>query len=226
MVNPSHPYNVYRIWSGTTPEVILTKAEDIKQMFRDSNMHLKAKNNDAGWLMGELLGKCLGLVSGQQWQSIRSATSPSLAKGEIVEHILHIQRLTEEYFEGLHRHGTLDKGVINPVADLQMLPFWIVADHLYGALDLRLRTELKSLIPIREALFVRVFQGGATRFWCSKFLPTKTNRDLSTFKERWHSFNNTAVQKARSSPPPQAPVVVMYEAMEEGFISAENLYQP
>jgi cytochrome P450 len=216
---------VYRVWSGTVPEIVLTKPEDVKQVFRDSNTHLKASNSGAGWLMGELLGRCLGLVSGDEWQAIRSATAASFTKYEVVERVAQMERLTEDHFEALHQRGRLNQGVIDPIEDLRMLPFWIVADQLYGALDPVTKKELEDLIPLREALFARVIQGGATRFSWSKFLPTKINKDLKNFRRRWHKLNDTLVHRAKDSPLPQAPIVEMYRTVQEGRISPESLYQ-
>ncbi|KAF2675638.1 cytochrome P450 [Lentithecium fluviatile CBS 122367] len=54
---------IYRIWSGMTPEIVVTHPDPIWTIFNDSNQHIKASNNDAGWLMGQLLRECLGLIS-------------------------------------------------------------------------------------------------------------------------------------------------------------------
>ncbi|KAK8128002.1 Cytochrome P450, partial [Apiospora sp. TS-2023a] len=50
---------------------VLTRLEDVKTVFRDFDSYFKAKNNDAGWLMGEFFGKCLGLVIGFEWRQTR-----------------------------------------------------------------------------------------------------------------------------------------------------------
>ncbi|KAF2795568.1 cytochrome p450 monooxygenase GliC [Melanomma pulvis-pyrius CBS 109.77] len=215
---------IYRIWSGTTPEIVLTRSEDIKTICRDSNSHLKATNNDGGWLMGQMLGSCLGLVSGDEWQRIKSAVSRTFAKGEVAGQIEIIEDLTREHFKALHQHGRLDTGILNPVADLRMLPFWIVADHLYGALAPAMKNQLTQLIPGREALFVRCIQGGVTRFGWSRFLPTKTNRELQIFKRQWHDFNDTVFHacEAEGRTP---PIVEMYQAVRSGHITSENMYQ-
>ncbi|KAF1950190.1 cytochrome P450 monooxygenase [Byssothecium circinans] len=215
---------IYRIWSGTTPEVVLTRPEDIKTICRNSNLHLKATNNDGGWLMGQLLGSCLGLVSGDDWQRIKSVVSRTFAKGEMASRIEDMEDLTRQHFTALHQHGKLNAGILNPVAHLRMLPFWIVAYHLYGNLTPALKNQLIELIPVREALFARCIQGGVTRFGWSRFLPTKTNRDLQKFRRQWHDFNDDAFHACEvegRSP----PVVEMYQALRRGYISSENMYQ-
>jgi hypothetical protein len=72
--------SIYRVWSGTTPEIVLTRRKDIKKVFKDSNTHLKAVNNDAGWLMSQSLGQCLGLVSGVEWRGFTHPPRLSLPR--------------------------------------------------------------------------------------------------------------------------------------------------
>jgi len=174
--------------------------------------------------MGELLGSCLGLVSGEEWQNLRSATAASFTKSEVVGRIAQIERLTTEHFANLHCRGRLNNNIINPVEDLRMLPFWVVASHIYGPLDLHLRMELEALIPLRESLFSRVIQGGVTRFSWSRLLPTKTNSDLKEFRRRWRKWNDAVASKAQGSRP-EAPIVGMFLAVREGQVSSEGLYQ-
>ncbi|PVI02655.1 cytochrome P450 [Periconia macrospinosa] len=215
---------IYRIWSGTTPEIVLTRSADINAICKNSNTHLKATNNDGGWLMGQLLGSCLGLVSGDEWQQIKLAVARAFAKGEVAGSIEKIECLTKEHFISLHQHARLGGGTLNPVADLRMLPFWIVADHLYGPLTPVLKKQLEQLIPGREALFAQAIRGGIPRFAWSRFLPTKTNRNLSTFKRQWHSFNDT-VLRACESEGRNPPIFKMYQAVKDGHITSENMYQ-
>ncbi|KAL2135477.1 hypothetical protein VTI74DRAFT_8336 [Chaetomium olivicolor] len=46
---------IYSIWSGFKPEIVLTKPEHVKAFYKDSHMHIKARDNNSGWLFGELL---------------------------------------------------------------------------------------------------------------------------------------------------------------------------
>lgn len=174
--------------------------------------------------MGQLLGSCLGLVSGDEWQRIKLVISRAFKKGEVAGSIGKMESITKEHFMSLQQNGRLGDSTLNPVADLRMLPFWIVADHLYGPLTPVLKGQLEQLIPGREALFAQVIRGGITRFAWSRLLPTKTNRNLSTFKHQWHSFND-AVLRACVSEGRNPPIVQLYQAVRDGYISSENMYQ-
>lgn len=216
--------SIYRVWSGTTPEIVLTSPKDIKTVFKDSNTHLKAVNNDAGWLMGQLLGQCLGLVSGVEWQRIHSSIAAFFTKAEAVGRAARITCLTKEHFATLHQLGKLDTGILHPVNDLRMLPFWIVADHLYGTLESAQKLELERLIPVREALFARCIQGGITRSSWSQYLPTKTNRSLRDFKRKWQCFND-AVYSTHKADGKSTIITELYQAVQGGRINSENLHQ-
>ncbi|KAJ4390999.1 hypothetical protein N0V93_004598 [Gnomoniopsis smithogilvyi] len=147
--------SIYRIWNGAKPEIVLREQADVRTVFRDSDKHEKAINNGSGWLMGELLGNCLGLLSGHAYNKVKSATAPHFAHKEAERHLEHIISTTRKHVNDIEIHGRLACGYLNPVSDLKMLPFWLIAGMLYGnALDDELKTELESLIPLRESLWV------------------------------------------------------------------------
>ncbi|ORY14667.1 putative cytochrome P450 monooxygenase [Clohesyomyces aquaticus] len=215
---------LYRLWSGTNQEIVLSNPEDIKIVFRDSDVHAKAKNNDAGWLMSELLGRCVGLITGEEWRKVRAVTGSTFTHKNAAASVSAVWEFTKEHFAKLQEDGKLSSGQINPVEDFRFLPFWIVASHLYGPLSPSLKAELRALVPLRESLFRSVIQGGATRFSGSQLLPTKANRELREFKRRWWRFNKEAVQGCLRDKR-NAPVVEMYEEMRGGRMDPENLHQ-
>jgi cytochrome P450 len=104
------------------------------------------------------------------------------------------------------------------------LPFFIVADILYGELSPRLKGELESLVVLRESLWERMIQGGATRYSWSRYLPTKTRRDLREFKIRWGKFNDEAYE-ASLLERKNAAILAMYAAANSGSIASEELLQ-
>ncbi|KAF2276644.1 putative cytochrome P450 monooxygenase [Westerdykella ornata] len=215
---------VYRIWNGMTPEVVVSHPEDIQTVFKDSDKHRKAINNNAGWLMGELLGKCVGLISGEDWQRLRSVTNPPFTHKSSTHYIPAIIRMVDEEFRSLQETTNLKRGLINPVADLRYIPFWIIAEIIYGKLNTEQRRELMDIVPLREELFKRMIQGGTTRLAWSRYLPLRINRDLREFKNRWTAFNTKLCisQKSNGS---SAPIVEMYDAMERGEVNQEELLQ-
>ncbi|OCL06608.1 cytochrome P450 monooxygenase [Glonium stellatum] len=215
---------VYRIWSGTTPEIVLTHPDDVQTAFNDSDKHSKAVNNDAGWLMGELLGKCLGLLSGVEWQKVRDVTITPFTHKNVATYITRATEISREHFRDLQVSKGLGKNAINPVDDLRFLPFWVLADIIYGELTSELKLVLKDLIPLRESLFKRMIEGGVTRFSYSQYLPTGTNKDLRKFKKKWTEFNDAACFGCRLAKE-DTLIVLMYEAVKRGRVTPEQLHQ-
>lgn len=213
----------------------MTRPEDVKAAFRDSDQHCKGVNNDAGWLMGELLGSCLGLISGADWRQVRAATDEAFTRRAAVARIDRMVAMTRAHFADLlggGPPGRQSQERLDPVADQRHLPFWMLADHLYGDLTPALRSQLAALIPLREALFRRVIQGGTTRFAWSRFLPMRTNRQLRAFQAGWKAFNDAACARCRLAGENTAPVVRMYDACcasssssSSGSVRSEHVLQ-
>ncbi|KAL8983715.1 MAG: hypothetical protein Q9177_004900 [Variospora cf. flavescens] len=215
---------IYRIWSGMKSEVVLTKAKHIQAVFSDSDKHIKAVNNNSGYIMGQLLGQCVGLVSGRKWQATRAVTEEPFVHSNVAQHIPMIRRHVEAYMKDLQSTQNLHTGFLHPANDLKFLPFWIVAEIFYGELPTHLRDWLQRLIPLREELFNHVIQGGTSRFAIMRFFPTDAGKKLADFQQQWSSFNRIAVQHARHMKPP-APIIQMYEAVNQGTILHEQLLQ-
>lgn len=205
---------------------VLTRPEQLQAVFKDSDKHFKAKNNNSGYLMSQVLGQCVGLISGQQWKTARIAFEQPFLRSAAVDYVPMIQKRVAEYFDELHRAGnSLERGLLAPAEDLKLLPFWIVAEVFYGELDADLVRELKDLAHTREELFKHVIRGGISRFGVSRYLPTQANRLLHRFQTRWAAFNEGARRRAAASSGPPAPIVGLYELADRGTISKEQLLQ-
>ncbi|PGH15385.1 hypothetical protein AJ80_05569 [Polytolypa hystricis UAMH7299] len=220
--------SVYRIWSGFNSEVVLTRPSQLQTVFQDSDRHVKALNNNSGWLMGQLLGNCVGLISPPSWQKVRAITEVPFRHQTAMAKIEDIQQYTRKHLDDLHQTSDLSRGLIHPAKDLKTLPFWIVAFFFYGPLPLNMIDELKRLAPLREELMKHVIQGGIARFDFSQYLPTQANRALQEFKERWQQFNREAVNYARRNgqkASKDAAIVQMFEKVEQGELSEDQLLQ-
>ncbi|MCJ1458992.1 hypothetical protein MMC28_009369 [Mycoblastus sanguinarius] len=174
--------------------------------------------------MGELLGSCVGLISGCDWKTLRTVIERPFLYKKATTYISLIERRTKRHFDYLHRHSRLSQGLLNPVDDLKLLPFWIVADILYGHLSPDMEAQLKSIILVRESLFRRMITGRLSRFRLSQYLPTAANRELSEFKEKWVTFNERAYRDAVAEQS-DTPLMHMYRQVESAQISSENMYQ-
>lgn len=197
----------------------MTKPEHIRDIFKDSDKHIKAKNNDSGYFLGELLGKCVGLISQNEWKKLRSVCEVPFVRSASAVYMEQIQRRTERHFQELWDASSLSSGKIDAAKDLKMLPFWVVAEVLYGHLTADMERQLSELAVERERLFRYFLRGGVTRYEWSKYLPTGANRELAGFKGRWVAFNRQARQRAS----PSTPISSYYRAVEDGFVEEESI---
>ncbi|KAI1825836.1 cytochrome P450 [Xylaria intraflava] len=215
---------IYRLWSGASPEVVITRAEHVQAVFKDSNTHTKAVNNNSGWFMGEILGQCVGLISGEQWKRVRSIVEVPFRHSTATRYVAAVRSRTKNFLQELWDTKDLSKGLLRPADDLKLLPFLITADVVYGPLTPELESEIRALAPQRESLFKWVMKGGFPRFAISGYFPwTKANRDREAFEQRWRAFNEMAHKSALDRGLYEAPIVDFFQARADGKLSEREM---
>lgn len=171
-----------------------------------------------------MLGQCVGLVSGEDWRKVRANTEVPFQHKTVKNYVFSVQRCVQRYMQDLHEHGRLSHGILDPAGDMKMLPFFVVAEIIYGELSPDMVADLRRLAPDRESLFKHVIAGGLARYSWSRFLPTAANHALSDFKQAWLAFNQRALARAKLSNP-HPPIADMYAAVHDGGITEEQLLQ-
>lgn len=206
---------------------VISKPQHIKTAFQDSDRHFKAPNNDSGYLMGKVLGKCLGLISGPEYATLRELLEPHFTYSQSGCYLQRIQQRTDDWLRkmGLVNQAQKQRLQVDPVNDFKYLPFLIVADILYGDLSPEMEAQLLSMAPGREKLFQHVIGGGLSRFSVSRYLPTETNRTLRGFQQQWTKFNADAYERAVREGYSQATVVQLFEAAKKGMIGWNHCHQ-
>lgn len=191
-------------------------------MFRDSDRHSKAVNNDSGYLMGQVLGQCLGLISGGDWRRVRGVCEAAFTHSKAINYLDLIHSRVGDY---LQKCTALQRGTLNPADDFKFLPFLVVGDILYGHMTQEMEDELRQMAPLRERLFQFVIRGGLARYTWSQYLPTEANHALREFRSRWVAFNQAAYCRARERGATATPVYQLFTAVSDGMITAANAYQ-
>ena len=174
--------------------------------------------------MSKVLGKCVGLVSGQEWKDLRAVSGTAFSHNNVSSYVNLFQKRVKNYLRDCAKRGRLHDGLIDPVEDLKMLPFLAVADVIYGELSPSMERALQDLAPIHERLFTHVIQGGLSRFELSRFLPTKFNRTLREFETKWKAFNHMAYQRACDLCLTETPIFQLFDALHNGSISSEHVH--
>lgn len=198
---------------------VLTKPHQVEQYYRDSHKHIKAKNNNSGWLFGEVLGDCVGLVSLQAWRNQRKFVEKPFSRPEAMLYTRSVLPQAKAFIDEL-RIG--EQRAINPAADLQFYPFLVVANMLFGDLDRVQKDILLDLAPMREELFKEVIRGGINRLSFAQYVPWSGVPLLRRFQKRWQAFVEDAYHKALAESP-KAPIVTLWQAMLDGHISKREV---
>ncbi|PVI02683.1 cytochrome P450 [Periconia macrospinosa] len=216
--------SIYRIWARFSSEVVLTRPEHLQVVFKDSHMHLKGKSMNSGWLCGEILGSCIGLLNQSDWEAARTPFISTFHRNKSPSYIPLIQERVRRQFNKIEaeNHPNEKAVILNPSKDLKLLPLWVLCDIIYGDLTEAMEKQFEEIIPLRESLWRQVISGKISRFTLSQYLPTSTNRDLRLFKEKWDRFNDDAYRRAKVEYP-NHPIVGFYEAVEENTMTRKKL---
>lgn len=198
---------------------VLTQPHQVEQYYRDSHKHVKAKNNNSGWLFGEVLGECVGLVSLQVWRNQRKLLDKPFSR---LEAMLYTQSMLSQARIFINGLEIGEQRTIDPAVDLQFYPFMVVANMLFGQLDKLQMDALLELAPMREELFKEVIRGGINRLAIAQYVPWSGVPLLLNFQKHWQVFVEKAYHKA-SIESPGAPIVSLWQAMLDGNISKREV---
>ncbi|KAJ5048738.1 hypothetical protein NUH16_007247 [Penicillium rubens] len=216
----SGPRNMARyIESG-----ILTGADEIKAVFKDSGNHRKASNLNGGWVMGDLVGDGVGLISEGHWKRVHAVVSPPFTQ-KPTTYVPFVQSRISRHFSELYPEDEGGRTLrIKPAEDLKLLPFWVISDLLYGNLSPEMTEELLQITDLRTDVFRYAFKGGLSLFSISKIFYPDIRNKLHVFHTRWANFNRKAYQCALNRDDASAcAIVTLYRAVEQGQITPTEL---
>ncbi|KAF2092842.1 cytochrome P450, partial [Rhizodiscina lignyota] len=201
--------SMYSIWSGFKREIVMTKPDQVRAFYKDSHKHIKAADNNAGWLFAELLGSCVGVVSQKRWRRVRTHFDGHFTRTAALDKVRLFTSDAREFVRILNEGE--EERIINPTNDLKYCPFFMVAGIFFGGLTAGQRKKLSTLGPQREELFRETFMGGINRFALTKYLPGSALSRLRSFQRDWEAFVKGAYEQARSNG--NGAIVSLWEAM-------------
>jgi cytochrome P450 len=203
---------------------VLTRPEHVHEVFKDSDRHIKAVDNNSGYIFSQLLGKCVGLISQNEWKTVRGISEQAFLRTSAATHLTIIKRRVQRHFDELSQQPAYKQGLLDPALDLKMLPFWIIAEVLYGPLSPEVEEDLAVLAEQREALFRHAIRGGLSRFGWTRFIfRSAAHRELDRFQERWAQFNDDAYRRALLRHEERLPIVAMTVAVAAGRMTRAHL---
>nr|BAZ95825.1 P450 cpaC [Curvularia pallescens] len=222
---------VYRVWSGTHPEIVITTPEDLKHFSSDANDHPKAPNVNLGWFVEKLLGQAMGLLYGADWKRLRKIFDPAFTHAAAVTRIDGVVSSARKYVEELPQLAVggpsqnQDSYTIPVQKAFTKFPYFLTAKAIYGPMTQQEEDELWRVTEKRVSLNQYWVGGGIYRFETTARLRDRPAvQRLEEFLREWHDYNVRMVS-ARRQRGEHPPIITYWEELEAGNISSVELLQ-
>ncbi|EAQ93104.1 hypothetical protein CHGG_01339 [Chaetomium globosum CBS 148.51] len=197
----------YMIWNGTSPEVVLTQAEHVREFYsKRSQEHFKPENASMGHYFGRVMGVCAGVQNGAVWKNIRKVFDPYFsyksAQGFSEIYAAEFKKWMDDLSAGRESDFVAEATTICTV-----LPFKLIALACYG-----------------PALDGQGTHDGFERSGLYNALPTASKKDMDTFEADWKKFNFFMMRESEEKQLP-CPIREMYKDVLAGTITEANWLQ-
>jgi cytochrome P450 len=204
---------------------VLTRPEDVKNVYRDSDTHFKVGSANAGWVLGALLGDGVGLLNGDTWKRVHSVVAPPFGQKATAYVSLVTSRVQRHFAEFEQRCAEQDLKPLplRATEDLNSFPFWILKDIVYGELPDAMNKELRELIELRNQIWLHTFKGGWSMFTVNKIFHPTVCRQLHEFESRWDAFNDQAYAYILEKGDTSLPIVSLRNAIDEGRVKRSEV---
>jgi gliotoxin/aspirochlorine/mycotoxins biosynthesis cytochrome P450 monooxygenase len=159
--------------------------------------YTKPQNAAMGEVFGALLGKCIGVMSGDNWKTKRGYFDPLFKPDNVERNKSYIAQRIASALAAQQTLSACDSGTpIKPQAVLKSLPLMISARCIYGPL-LRDSDELPLLdmINCHDAVMLSVFQDRFVRMPFYRRFPTTVNRTIDRFTQLWRQYNRDVISR-------------------------------
>lgn len=171
------------------------------------------------------MGDGVGFLSQEEWKKVHEVVATPFAQKPIT-YVSLVERRVRSSFETLQKRYEVseNKGQLNlrPASDLQMLPFLIISDILYGNLPANLEESLMRAVKLRTKIWESSFKGGLSLFRWGQFLQPSLRKEVQQFHVQWSQFNDRAHQHAMQTDL-SLPIISLYASVQQGHISRTNL---
>ena len=257
---------VYRIWAGPHPEMyvfgsfptpslklcgllanrvalyrVITTPEDLKIFHSDSEKHTKPHNMNFGWFLGQVLGRAVGLLEGDEWRHRRQVFDPPFKHGASVARIDITEGAAKQFIENLPSLATADGAVDNKldadekedkksftlhaVSAFTKFPFYLTAAVIYGEMSDEEEKQLWDLAQKHMALLPYFVIGGPYRFSAGRWVHPAAYRKLNEYVDGWREYNERIV-RIRRAQGISVPLLSYWDEYEAGNVTLEEVSCP
>lgn len=183
-----------------------------------------------GWFFDKVLGRCVGLLSLDEWKNMRRVVDPSFTHGASVKRISVTESDARTFVENLHtisNEGTeiaKTKGrfTVPAMAAFMKFPFIFTAEVVYGNMTEAEKEELWAIAEKRQALLPYFFKGSFYRTSYLKWFDRPAYNQLQEFLDSWAEFNTRMARSRREQGLP-LPIVTYWDEYLKGNITLEQV---
>ncbi|KAJ3174876.1 hypothetical protein HDU87_006668 [Geranomyces variabilis] len=222
--------DVYAVYNGTIRELVLTDPTAIKRYYaNDGRVHRKAHAIGFGYYFGRLLGKAVGTMHNEDWFRVRRVVDPHFQM-KVVKNMLPMMETDfRQWFEQLEKHaGAKHNGnafEMDALTVAERTPVKVVARALFD--PVLTKEDFETLIKmneVHEKLVETAFLGHLPSYSWYRWLPTKANRMMDEYQEKWERLVLDMVARSRKENKP-SPISEMYKSVEDGTMELIELLQ-
>ncbi|KAJ3160785.1 hypothetical protein HDU88_007837 [Geranomyces variabilis] len=222
--------DVYVVYNGTIPELVLTDPTAIKRYYaNDGRVHRKAHAIGFGYYFGRLLGKAVGTMHNEDWFRVRRVVDPHFQMKVVKNMLPMMEKDFCEWFEQLENHAEAkhhgNAFEMDALSVSERTPVKVVARALFD--PVLAEDDFEALIKmneVHEKLVETAFLGHLPSYSWYRWLPTKANRMMDEYQEKWEALVLDMVARSRNENK-SSPISEMYKSVEDGTMELIELLQ-
>ncbi|MCJ1415171.1 hypothetical protein MMC32_001502 [Xylographa parallela] len=211
---------------------VITTPGDFKHFSSDASDHGKPHNMNLGWYLGEVLGRCLGFLGGDDWIRMRKIFDPTFTHSAAVARIDTVDSAARDYVEKLPQLAMSSSGkdatqpfTLSVAEAFTKFPYFLTARAIYGPMTGTEEDDLWRITEKRIALSPYFLGGGPYRFaTTARLFDRDAIRRLREYESEWRDYNTRMVQ-VRGARGERAPILTYWEEHKKGNMSLPELLQ-
>lgn len=211
---------------------VITTPQQLRDFHSDGDQHGKPLYSNLGWYLGQVLGSCVGLLTGDNWKKNRRIFDPAFTHSATSSRISTTERAAKEFVDKLPASWAFNSTIDDKsdkeafsfpiVRGFQKYPFLLAASVIYGDMTAAEETDLWALAEKRLGLSLYLFIGGPYRYKSGSWLDRKAFGLLEDFTTEWRKYNERIVHDRRARAM-KVPIVSYWDSYDKQDITLENV---
>lgn len=225
------------------PYSVITTPEDLKIFHSDSDKHGKPLYQNLGWFVGQVLGRCVGLLEGDEWRHRRQIFDPPFRHAASIARIGVTESAAKAFVESLPSLAAAADGAtsdskpgaegekkgddkepftLHAVSAFMKFPFYLAAGVIYGDMTEEEERELWDLAQKHMALLPYFVIGGPYRLSAGRFVDRTAYRKLNEYLVGWRNCHERMVERRRAAGV-SVPLLSYWDEYEAGQITLDEV---